>query len=156
LRECPQAEIVSLQERQRALFDDLSNANNENSDLHRQLESQRVNFQKDKEMLESMLTDLRSVEERARDAQATSQKEVAQAAQRAAEAQEKYEHELLSHAEDVKALTAVKEELSTTQSTIRGFVTAAETAQSKLATSTASWERQSNTMRQEISDLNSR
>jgi nucleoprotein TPR len=152
----PQAAIVSLEERQRALVNDLSSANNENSDLHRQLESQRLNFQKDKEMLESMLSEVRSVEDRAREAQTTSQKEIALAAQRTAEAQEKYERELMAHAEDIKALNSIKEELSSTQASIRGYVTAAETAESKLTTSTTSWERQSNTMRQEISELNSR
>lgn len=71
-------------------------------------------------------------------------------------AEERYSHELLAHAESIKTIEGLKQQLSTVQSTVRDHKTAVETAKAKLATSEDSWKHQKETLDKEVADLNQR
>lgn len=95
---------------------------------------------------------LRVAEQTARDAQASAQSDLSRQAQLAREAHEKYEHELVAHAEDVKQLTVIKKELESVRIVAGEQRTATEVAQANLAASEASWLRQRISLQQEIED----
>jgi nucleoprotein TPR len=71
-------------------------------------------------------------------------------------AEDKYSRELLAHAESVKALDTVKQQLSTARTSARDNLAAAETAQTKLSSSEASWGQQKEAMDKEVLDLKTR
>lgn len=71
-------------------------------------------------------------------------------------AEERYQRELISHADSIKTVDSLKQQLSTIQSLIREKQTATDTAQSMLATAEASWKSQREALDKEIADLNAR
>lgn len=71
-------------------------------------------------------------------------------------AEERYSREVLTHAESIKSIEMLKQQLSTAQAKARDNLAATETAQVKLATSENSWKQQKQTLDQEIVDLNTR
>ena len=71
-------------------------------------------------------------------------------------AEEKYSREVLAHAESIKTVDELNQQLSAAQAAIRDNLAAAETAQSKLLSSEASWRTQKDALDKEISDLRSR
>ena len=99
---------------------------------------------------------LRSADKTAREAQLAAQADLRQQAKIAKEAHEKYERELVAHAEDVKRLTEIKEELEGVRASTAEHVSAAEVAKSVLAGSEASWSRQKTILEQEVVDLRKR
>lgn len=99
---------------------------------------------------------LRSADKTAREAQLAAQADLRQQAKIAKEAHEKYERELVAHAEDVKRLTEIKEELEVVRASVAEYVSAAEAAKSVLAGSEASWSRQKTTLEHEVVDLRKR
>ena len=62
----------------------------------------------------------------------------------------------MAHAESIKSVTLLKQQLSTVQATARDHETAAETAIAKLTTSESSWALQKDALDKEVSDLNRR
>lgn len=148
---------------------------NENTILHQQLESQRISFEKDKKLLEETIADLSTVEERAQNVQVSVQNELRKQAELAQVsirlllsflpcvlcfsaqlAHEKYEKELVAHAEAVKTVSQLKHQLADAQAQARDNHTAAETARANQLSSEASWKAQKETIDQEMSDLNAR
>ena len=69
------------------------------------------------------------------------------------EAHEKYERELLGHAEAVRAVSELKQKLTQVETFARNHQSAAETAQMNLTSSQASWEAQRETFTKELHDL---
>ena len=93
------------------------------------------------------------MEERARSEQEAVRGDVQRQAELARAAHQKYETELMLHAEDVKALTAAKELLATTEAQVRELQKSVETAQANLATSQTSWTEQRTALETEKEDL---
>ncbi|KAK4703148.1 nucleoprotein TPR, partial [Phenoliferia sp. Uapishka_3] len=149
-------EINGLRERLHSLTTDSTAASVQNSDLHRQIEDQRTTFEKERKALEDTMVDLRSAEQTAREAQLTIQDDLRRQAQLAREAHEKYDRELVAHADDVKRLTEIKTEIDTVRATVQEYQAAAEVARANLAASESSWTRQKGLLEQEITDLNAR
>lgn len=102
------------------------------------------------------MVDLRSGDQAAREAQVAAQDDLRRQAQLAREAHEKYDRELVAHAEDVKRLTEIKDELDGVRATVQEHQTAAEVARANLVASEASWSRQKAALEQEIADLRKR
>ena len=71
-------------------------------------------------------------------------------------AEERYSHEVVVHAESIKAIETLKRQLNTAQTQARDSLAANETSQAKLATSETSWNQQKDALDKEISDLNAR
>ncbi|GAA5985408.1 hypothetical protein JCM10908_006964 [Rhodotorula pacifica] len=150
------SELASLRERLHALTTDLTASNNQNSDLHRQIEAERVAFEKERKTFEDGMAALRSADQEARDAQIAAQDDMRRQAQVARDAHEKYERELVAHAEDVKRLSEVKGELEAVRGTVREYQAAAETAKANLLASEESWQRQKDVLQQELADVRKR
>ncbi|KDQ20838.1 hypothetical protein BOTBODRAFT_320357 [Botryobasidium botryosum FD-172 SS1] len=150
------AELESLQVQQQSIQEQLMTLSNENTTLHQQLESQRISFEKDKKLLEETIADLSTVEERAQTVQVSVQDELRKQAELAQLAHEKYEKELMAHAEAVKTVSQLKQQLADAQAQARDNHTAAETARANQLSSEASWKSQKETIDKEMSDLNAR
>jgi nucleoprotein TPR len=71
-------------------------------------------------------------------------------------AEERYSHELLAHADSIKVIENLKQQLGEAQASFRDSLASAETAQAKLSTSEASWKQQKDALDKEILDLNAR
>ena len=71
-------------------------------------------------------------------------------------AEERYAHEVIVHAESIKAVDNLKKQLSTAQTSMRDHQAAAETAKANLAMSENSWKQQKETLVKELADLNAR
>ncbi|GAA6015704.1 hypothetical protein JCM11491_002452 [Sporobolomyces phaffii] len=149
-------EISSLRERLHSLTTDLTASNTQNSDLHRQIETARVAFEKERKVLEDEMVSLRSADQTAREAQLAAQDDMRRQAQIAKDAHEKYERELVAHAEDVKRLSEVKDQLESVRATIREHQTAAEVSKANLVSSEQSWTRQKQALDQELADVRKR
>lgn len=74
----------------------------------------------------------------------------------AKEASDKYQRELLDHAEDVKRFNVISNELDTIRSTVREHQLAEEVAVANLMASETSWNRQKLALEQEITDSKKR
>lgn len=151
-----QAEISSLRERLHILTTDLTAASTENSELHRQVEEGKTAFEKERKVLEDEIAGVKASDQRAQTAQLAAQLDLRRQAQFARNANDKYERELLAHAEDVKRLTGLKDDLKTVRARTSELATAAEVAQANLLGSESSWARQKTALEQEISDLKKR
>ncbi|GAA5982753.1 hypothetical protein JCM11641_007777 [Rhodosporidiobolus odoratus] len=150
------SEISSLRERLHSLTTDLTASNTQNSDLHRQIETERSAFEKERKTFEDGLISLRSADAAAREAQLAAQEDMRRQAQIAKDAHEKYERELVAHAEDVKRLSEVKEEMEKVRATVREHQSAAEVARANLVKSEESWERQKVVLEAELGDIRKR
>lgn len=96
---------------------------------------------------------MNGIEERARAEQDDVRGEVRKQAQLAREAHAKYEAELVAHADDVRTLTLVKEQLEQARLEAREALTARETAEVNLANSQNSWSTQKETIQKEKEEL---
>lgn len=151
-----QSELHGLRERLENIASELTTAQTESSQLRQQLDAQRSEFAQEKKSLEDAIADMNTVEERAKADQEDVRADVRKQAQLAREAHAKYEQELVAHAEDVKALSSIKEQLAQAQNAVREAQTAAETAQANLTGSQASWESQKASIEKEVGDLRKR
>ncbi|SGY80993.1 BQ5605_C009g05432 [Microbotryum silenes-dioicae] len=149
-------EIASLRERLHSLTTDLTDQSRQNSELHAQIEAERVAFEKERKVLEDSLAAVRAHEQDARNASFQAQNDVRQQAQRAKDAHEKYERELVAHAEDVKQLSEVKGKLEHARRQTREAQTANEVSKTNLAASEESWARQKVALDGELADVKKR
>lgn len=99
---------------------------------------------------------LRNGDQSAREAQLAAQDDLRRQVMIAKEAHEKYERELVAHAEDVKRLTEIKDELEVVRQSIGEQQTAAEVAKANLLSSEESWTRQKRALEQELADVRKR
>lgn len=107
-------------------------------------------------MLEDGMAGLRSAEQSAREAQLAAQDDLRRQAQLAKDAHDKYDRELVAHAEDVKRLSEIKDELERVRATIGEHQTAVEVAKANLLSSEESWSRQKQALEQELEDVKKR
>ncbi|GAA5906296.1 hypothetical protein JCM6882_002695 [Rhodosporidiobolus microsporus] len=150
------SEISSLRERLHSLTTDLTASGTQNSELHRQIETERTAFEKERKTFEDGLNSLRAADASAREAQLAAQEDMRRQAQIAKDAHDKYERELVAHAEDVKRLSEVKEELEKVRGTVREHQSAAEIAKANLAKSEESWQRQKVVVESELTEIRKR
>lgn len=134
-----QTEATQLRERLESVATEITTLQNEASTARQAMEAQRNEFAAEKRSLEDALTELGSVEQRAKAEQQDVRAEVEQHARLAREAHAKYESELMAHADDIRALSTLKEELEKSRTEAREAQTAAESAQANLSGSEASW-----------------
>ncbi|TDL22268.1 hypothetical protein BD410DRAFT_789007 [Rickenella mellea] len=146
----------ALQEKLEALEQDMVRLSDKNSDLSKTLETERAVFASDKKTLEDTIVDITNAEMSSRSDQTSRQSEVHQLEERAKAAEEKYGQEVLAHADSIKAVKQLKEELSTVRVTIREAHVAADTAKAKLSTSEESWKHQKESLDKECADLRTR
>ncbi|KAH7340679.1 hypothetical protein B0J17DRAFT_612069 [Rhizoctonia solani] len=150
------ADIAGLEERLRGLLDDFTKTSTERNQLQRDLEAQRASFEAEKRELEGAIADLSKVDGSAQAAHQSAQEDLRAQAMLAQQANEKYERELLAHAEALKQINQLKSTITDLQSEVRKTTASSETATAKLQASEASWARQKETMEKEVSELTSR
>jgi nucleoprotein TPR len=71
-------------------------------------------------------------------------------------AEERYTSEVVVHAESIKVIGLLRQQLADTQTSLRDNIAAAETARANLSTSEGSWKQQKDALSKEIADLNAR
>ena len=120
------------------------------------LENERKVWAEDKKLLEDTIADMSSTERSIEDAQASQRGEIEQLEQRAKSAETKYSREVVAHAESIKAVEELRQQLAETKLVVRDTKTAAETAQAKLSSSEASWSQQKKALERELDALNVR
>ncbi|KAJ6508423.1 hypothetical protein C8R45DRAFT_1069158 [Mycena sanguinolenta] len=124
--------------------------------LQKSFETERTAWLNDKKVLEDTIVDLGTSEKNSESDRTSRENEVRQLEQRAKVAEERSEQAVLAHAEAIKAVTSLKQQLSTAQAAARDHQTAAETASAKLSASESSWALQKDALDKEVSDLNKR
>ncbi|KAG9102295.1 hypothetical protein FRC06_002140 [Ceratobasidium sp. 370] len=150
------ADINGLEEHLRGLLDNFTKTSSERNQLQRDLEAQRVSAESEKKELEAAIADLSKVDNNVQAAHQSAQEDLRTQAALAQQANEKYERELLAHAEALKQINQLKSTITALQSEVRQATSSSETAVAKLQSSEASWSRQKETMEKEVSELTSR
>nr|XP_033817183.1 nucleoprotein TPR isoform X1 [Geotrypetes seraphini] len=126
---------------------------------HRALGNMEEQLTELKKSLSSMQTELQEALQRANTAVNNEQqcrRDCAEQAKIAAEAQNKYERELMLHAADVELLQAIKEQTSKSSSIQQKLEEAAQKAESQLLENKASWEECERMLKDEMSKHKSR
>ncbi|CAE6455240.1 unnamed protein product [Rhizoctonia solani] len=150
------ADIAGLEERLRSLLDDFTKTSTERNQLQRDLDVQRASFEAEKRELEGAIADLSKVDGSAQAAHQSAQEDLRAQAALVQQANEKYERELLGHAEALKQINQLKSTITDLQSEVRKTTASSETATANLQASEASWGRQKETMEKEVSELTAR
>ncbi|KAA1133933.1 hypothetical protein PGTUg99_032841 [Puccinia graminis f. sp. tritici] len=151
-----QSALTSLEEHLRKVTEDLSAATSQNSELHRQLESQRADFEKEKLALNNKLVDLEEIETRVKARDNELRAEVNNQMKLAQDSHDRYKAEVQNHANSLNELKQVKSELETARESILEAQTTAQTATTKLTSSEASWSEQKTTLQKELANIQTR
>ena len=145
-----------MQERLDALSESLSSANSENSELHKELEAQRIDG-------ETARTTLQEEKQMALDREAQAQRQREQAVadlrrqvQRTQEFSVKYDAEVLAHADAIKQVDHFKTQYHTVQTTVQAHLRNADVARADLLRATESFERMKDALQKELQDLKNR
>lgn len=149
-------ELNSMKERMEAIGNELTSAQHEASTARQELEVQSNLWKQEKKTMEDAMTELGGIEDRARSAQELARDEVRAQIKLTQEAHSKYEAEIVAHAEDVKALVLVKQNLEAARSQAIEATKAMETAQGNLASSKDSWEKQKVTYQRDVEEMKAR
>jgi nucleoprotein TPR len=139
-----------------SLTNDLTASSDENSQLHRQLQNQKTQFEQEQQANLDTIAKLRHFESQIEAVRTASKKDLDAQIRRANEAHDRYQAEIVAHAEDVKALSVAREELAGLQSHLREATHKAETAQANLSSSEASWVSQRENLQKEINEQRKR
>ena len=124
--------------------------------VQQNLENERKAWTEDKKLLEDTIADMSSTERSVENARASQQGEFQQLEERAKSAEGRYSREVIAHAESIKAVDELRQQLKETKLTVRDATTTAETAQAKLSTSEISWSQQKKTLEREVTELSVR
>ena len=158
-----EAQIAKLESQQKMLNDEISTlkgeleaAKTKHDELQQTLEKERASFVQDKKMLEDTIVEITNAEMSTRSDQALRESAVREQQERAKAAEEKYTREVVAHAEAIKLVDTLKNDLSEARATIREKTLEAETAQANLSASTGSWKQQREALDKEIAGLNDR
>ncbi|KAG2344469.1 hypothetical protein BDR05DRAFT_975520 [Suillus weaverae] len=149
-------EYKALQDKLRSVEVDVQQSANKFSELQRTFESERLVWTNDKKTLEDTIVDLSTSEKTSETDRTTRESEVRQQEERALAAEDRYSREVIVHAESIKTIETLKQQLSIAQATSRENLSEAANAQAKLAASEGSWKQQKEALDKEISDLNAR
>ncbi|KAJ7236740.1 hypothetical protein B0H12DRAFT_1139991 [Mycena haematopus] len=151
-----ESEYKAIQEKLDVAEQELAQFTAKYNELQKSFETERTAWLNDKKVLEDTIVDLGTSEKHSESDRTSRETEVRQLEQRAKVAEERSEQAVLAHAEAIKTITGLKQQLSTTQATARDHQTAAETALAKLGASESSWALQKDALDKEVSDLNRR
>ncbi|PLW13850.1 hypothetical protein PCANC_16757 [Puccinia coronata f. sp. avenae] len=151
-----QSALTSLEEHLKKVTEDLSASTSQNSELHRQLESQRADFEKEKLLLNNKLVDLEEIESRVKARDEELRTEVNNQMKLAQDSHDRYKAEVQNHANSLNELKQVKSELETARESILEARTTAQTATAKLTSSEASWLEQKATLQKELASIQTR
>ncbi|KAI0647815.1 hypothetical protein C8Q79DRAFT_924901 [Trametes meyenii] len=151
-----QSEIEALQERLNAAEQRLSELTQTSTEMQRRFDSERLAWANDKKTLEDTIVDISSSAQHTQSDRSTWEAEIHRQEERAKAAEDRYSREVLSHAESIKSVEDLKQQLHKEQVAAREGRAAAETAQAKLASSEASWQQQRDALDKEIADLKAR
>ncbi|PCH39913.1 hypothetical protein WOLCODRAFT_88363 [Wolfiporia cocos MD-104 SS10] len=150
------SDFNALQEQLQTSQQDLSQISEKYAELQRTFESEKAAWANDRKTLEATIVDISTAEQNVESDRVSRESETREQAERAKAAEERYANEVVAHAEALKTVANLREELSKAQSSTREIMTAAETAQAKLSSSEASWKAQKEALEKEITDLNAR
>ena len=131
---------------------ELVKLNEKHSELKETLNKERSAWAQDKRTLEETIVDITTSESE----RASREGEIKELEERVKAAEERYNRELVSHADAIKAVDGLRAQITAAQAAARENLAAAETANSKLATSETSWKQQKQTLDKEIAELTSR
>lgn len=151
-----QSDQTSLHERLEAVQTELRKSSETLTIVQKNLENERKAWTEDKKLLEDTIADMSSAERSIENAQASRLGEFQQLEERTKSAEERYGREVVAHAESIKAVEELRQQLAETKLTVRDATMAAETAQAKLSTSEISWSQQKVVLEREVSELNIR
>ncbi|KAI0826824.1 hypothetical protein BC628DRAFT_1319381 [Trametes gibbosa] len=151
-----QSEIEALQAKLAMAEERLAQITQANTELQQTFDNERIAWANDKRTLEDTIVDMSTSAQHTQSDRSTWEVEIHQQEQRAKAAEERYSREVLSHAESIKSVEDLKQQLSKAQAAAREGCAAAETAQAKLTTSEASWQQQRDALDKEITDLKAR
>ncbi|KAF8340345.1 uncharacterized protein EI90DRAFT_3035253 [Cantharellus anzutake] len=149
-------EVQRLKEQYDHTQQELTTALREHSELSQQLDAQRLEFEIDRRTLEATIADFSTVEDKAYASQKSIQEDLRRQAQLAQDAHEKYSRELVAHAESMKHINVLKEELADAQGKAREYQTQAETAIARANTSESTWTSQKEALTKEMEEISSR
>lgn len=138
------------------MTNDLTASSDENSQLHRQLQNQKTQFEQEQQANLDTIANLRHFETQIEAVRTASKKDLDAQVRRANEAHDRYQAEIVAHAEDVKALSVAREQLAGLQSSLREATHKAETAHANLSSSEASWVSQRENLQKEIDEQQKR
>lgn len=156
LTSASQADIAGLQERVNGLTSDLSAANEENSEVHRKIEAERTRFQQEQQANLDTIANLRQIEAQVISIRSAAQGDLNEQIKRYNEAHDKYQSELVAHAEDVKALNAVRSELDALQQALNEAKASSATVQANYGSAEASWNQQKDSLQRELDEQKKR
>lgn len=151
-----ESDYKALEEKFRAGNEELALLKTQHNELQKTIEAERVAWTNDKKTLEDAIVDMTTSEKHSENDRTSREQEVRQLEERAKAAEERYSHEVVVHAESIKAIETLKHQLNTAQTQARDSLATSETSQAKLATSETSWNQQKDALDKEISDLNAR
>ncbi|THH00176.1 hypothetical protein EW026_g2304 [Hermanssonia centrifuga] len=151
-----ESEYRALQDRFQSVQDEHARLSSKNGELQRVLETERAAWSQDRRTLEDTIVDMTTSEKSTESDRASRESEVREQEERAKVAEERYGREVLAHAEAIKTVENLKQQLSGARTNARDQSAAAETAQAKLGASEASWKQQKDALDKEIADLNAR
>ncbi|KAJ7332338.1 hypothetical protein JRQ81_014518 [Phrynocephalus forsythii] len=163
VRAAVEARLKESSEYQSQLEKKLMEAEKEKQELQdekrKAIESMEQQLSELKKNLASMKAEVQEALQRASAAlnnEQQAKRDCQEQAKIAAEAQNKYERELMLHASDVEALQAAKEQVAKNSAIKQQLEDAAQKAESALRESRASWEERERTLKNEASNLASR
>jgi nucleoprotein TPR len=110
-----QSEKTSLHEKLEAVQTELRKSSEALATVQQNLESERKAWTEDKKLLEDTIADMSSAERSVENAQASRQGELQQLEERAKSAEEKYGREVVAHAESIKAVEGLRQQLAGTK-----------------------------------------
>lgn len=145
----------SINEKLKLSQEELTRLNEKNAEVQQTLEKERSSFAADKKLLEETIVDITNSGANSQADQAAREDEVKKQRDRAKRAEDKYEGEVVAHAESIKAVEGLKKELTKSRAALREKSLEAETAHANFNASEASWKQQKETLDKEIEDLNS-
>ncbi|GJE88476.1 hypothetical protein PsYK624_045590 [Phanerochaete sordida] len=151
-----ESEFNALQAKFSSVQQELAQVQQKNAEVQRTFEAERAAWQQDRKTLEGTIFELSTSEKTSDNDRAAREDEVRQLEERARSAEDRYGREVLAHAESIKAVDTLRQQLSQAQTKARDSLAAAETAQAKLVASESSWKQQREALDKELADLNAR
>ncbi|KIM43182.1 hypothetical protein M413DRAFT_9931 [Hebeloma cylindrosporum] len=151
-----ESETQALQERLEQTSKELAEVRAQHNDAQKSFEVERITWISDKKTLEDTIVDMSTSEKHSESDRSSREQELRNLEERAKSAEQKYSHEVIAHAESMKAIDNLKKDLGEAQAAAREQRSASDTAQAKLLSSESSWRHQKDALEKEVEDLKTR
>ena len=151
-----QSEVKALEEKLTNASTELGQIRDQHVTLQKTFDEERTAWKNDKKTLEDTIVDMTTSDKHLEADRSSREEGIRLAEERLRAAEEKYTHEVVAHAETIKANDQLKKDVNAAKNEARENKSAAETAQAKLSASENSWKSQKETLDKEISDLKTR